>query len=307
MRARAVDAVLIAGPTASGKSALALALARRIGGVVINTDSMQVYRDLRIITARPSDDNEAQAPHALYGTIDGACNHSVSRWLVDAAAEIERARAASLLPIFVGGTGLYFKALTQGLSEIPEVPAEIRAETRAWATGRPPEELHAALAARDPATAARLRPSDPQRLIRALEVNAATGASLATFQASRQPALLDIDRCAALVLAPDRDLLRESIDARFDAMMSAGALDEVIALGQRRLQPTLPIMRAHGVPPLLRHLSGELTLGDAITEGKSDTRRYIKRQATFARHQLPLFIETVPEDALDDVLRAVGD
>ena len=301
MTERATKAILIAGPTASGKSALALDLARRVGGMVINADSMQVYRDLRVLTARPSDEEEQQAPHALYGTIDGAENFSVSLWLAAVAAALALAKRAGLVPILVGGTGLYFKALTQGLSDIPIVPAEVRAEMRRWAEGRTPQELHAALAARDPVTAARLRPSDPQRLLRALEVHEASGASLAALQAHRAPPLLDGARCSAAFLAPDRDTLRARIDTRFDAMMANGALDEIRALGARRLPPTLPVMRAHGVPPLLRHLNGESDLVTAIAEAKADTRRYIKRQATFARHQLPGFRALQPNEAIEQL------
>ena len=303
MTTQAVEAILIAGPTASGKSALALELARRLGGLVINADSMQLYRDLRVITARPSAEDEQRATHALYGTIDGAENYSVSRWLRAAEDELKRARRDGRMPILVGGTGLYFKAITQGLSEIPAVSAEVRNEVRTWAAGRPPQELHAALAARDPETAAVLRPSDPQRLLRALEVHAATGASLAALQARRVPPLLDVDRCAAVFLAVEREVLRARIDARFDAMMARGALDEVRALGARGLDPMLPVMRAHGVPPLLRHLAGEMSLAVAIAEAKADTRRYIKRQATFARHQLPGFVALPPDEALAHLVR----
>ena len=304
MTKQAIEAMLIAGPTASGKSALALELAGRRGGLVINADSMQVYRDLRVITARPSAEDEQQAPHALYGTIDGAETFSVSRWLRAAEVELTRARREGRVPILVGGTGLYFKAITQGLSDIPAVPAEVRAEVRTWAAGRPPQELHAALAARDPETAAGLRASDPQRLLRALEVHAATGASLASLQARRAPPLLDVARCAAVFLAVDREALRTRIDARFDCMMAQGALDEVRALGARRLDPALPVMRAHGVPPLLRHLAGECDLATAIAEAKADTRRYIKRQATFVRHQLPGFVVLEPDEALAGLARA---
>ncbi len=300
-----VEAILIAGPTASGKSALALALARRLDGVVINADSMQVYRDLRVITARPGDEDERQAPHALYGVVDGAENFSVSRWLAAVSKAIAAAKAAGRMPILVGGTGLYLKALTQGLSNIPAVPAEVRAEVRDWAAGLAPAALHAALAERDPATAARLRPTDPQRLLRALEVHAATGGSLASWQANRGPPLLDAARCVAVFLAPEREALRARIDARFDAMMSEGALDEVAALAQRGLDPALPVMRAHGVPPLLRYLAGTSELAAAVATGKADTRRYIKRQATFARHQLPSFAWIVPEEAEAHVLAAL--
>jgi len=301
---QALKAVLIAGPTASGKSALALAIARRLNGLVINADSMQVYHDLRIITARPTPSEEAQAPHALYGSIDAADAYSVHRWLADARVALERARRDELLPIIVGGTGLYFKGLTHGLSDIPDVPPSVRAEVRAFAAELTSQELHAALAERDPATAARLRPSDPQRLIRALEVHAATGASLAGLQSSHAPPLLPVEGCMALFLAPDREASRAKIDQRFDRMMADGALDEVRSLRKRRLDPTLPVMRAHGVPPLLQHLDGKVTLDAAVERGKADTRRYIKRQATFARHQLPAFVWTEPARALEILLAA---
>ena len=301
-----VEAILIAGPTASGKSALALALAARIGGLVINADSMQVYRDLRVLSARPSDEDERLSPHALYGTVDGAENFSVSRWLAAASGIIAEAKAAGQMPILVGGTGLYFKALTQGLSDIPTVPAEVRANVRAWAEGRASAELHAALAERDPITAARLRPSDPQRLLRALEVHAASGQSLAALQARRGTPLVDPERCVAVVLTPEREALRAGIDARFDAMMAQGALDEVRALAARDLDPALPVMRAHGVPPLLRYIAGEIDLEIAVDTGKADTRRYIKRQATFARHQLPDFAWVEPRAAATHVLGQLG-
>ncbi len=229
------QALLIAGPTASGKSAVAISLARRLGGVVINADSMQVYRDLRVLTARPTDEEEALAPHDLFGHIDGAENFSVGRYLTAAAEALERAREAGRLPIFVGGTGLYFKALIRGLSDIPAVPADIRDTVRARAQGLPTASLHAWLAAVDPVMAAKLRPSDPQRILRALEVFEATGQSLAAFQGARTAALLDIRRCRAVFLAPERSGLLARIDARFDAMMASGALGEVEALAARRL------------------------------------------------------------------------
>jgi tRNA dimethylallyltransferase len=287
--ARRPEAILIAGPTASGKSALAIRLAQRVGGLVINADSMQVYRDLRIITARPTEAEEASTPHALFGTIDGAENFSVSRWLVEADRQLGAAHAAGLIPIFVGGTGLYFKALTQGLSDIPPVPDAVRADIRARAEGRAPEALHAELAVLDPLAAAKLRPTDPQRVLRALEVFAATGQSLVRFQNSRSLPLLHPAICPSVFLTLDRPALRERIDRRFDDMIAHGALAEVEALATRQLDPSLPVMRAHGVPPLLRHIREGFALDDAIATGKADTRRYIKRQETFARHQLPGF------------------
>ncbi len=291
------QALLIAGPTASGKSAVAISLARRLGGVVINADSMQVYRDLRVLTARPTDEEEALAPHDLFGHIDGAENFSVGRYLTAAAEALERAREAGRLPIFVGGTGLYFKALIRGLSDIPAVPADIRDTVRARAQGLPTASLHAWLAAVDPVMAAKLRPSDPQRILRALEVFEATGQSLAAFQGARTAALLDIRRCRAVFLAPERSGLLARIDARFDAMMASGALGEVEALAARRLDPALPVMRAHGVPGLIDYLRGASTIEAAIARGKMDTRRYAKRQHTFARHQLPEFTWLAPEAA----------
>lgn len=296
-------AILIAGPTASGKSALAARLARRLGGRLINADAMQVYRDLAIVTARPDAAELAGLPHALYGTIDAAEAYSVTRWLATAADEMDAARAAGQVPIFVGGTGLYFKALTQGLSPIPDVPPAVRTQIRAWAAGRGAAELHAALAARDPATAARLRPTDPQRVLRALEVHAATGESLAALQGQRGAPSLPPDRTRSIWLRVDRGLLRTRIQARFAAMVRMGALDEVAALLARGLDPALPAMRAIGVPELAAHLHGELTLAAAIAAAATASTQYVKRQETFLRHQLPSF-RPVDPDAAEDVLLA---
>ncbi|MBV9394965.1 MAG: tRNA (adenosine(37)-N6)-dimethylallyltransferase MiaA [Methylobacteriaceae bacterium] len=289
------SAILIAGPTASGKSALALHLAERLGGAIINADSMQVYRDLRILTARPSQAEEARLPHLLFGTIDGGTNFSVGQYLAAASAALETARSVNHIPIFVGGTGLYFKALLQGLSDIPAVPAAIRAHVREEAAGLSAPELYARLAGFDPQSAARLRPSDPQRILRALEVFAATGQSLAFFQGVRAKPLLDAQKCLCLFIAPPRAALRASIDTRFDEMLAGGALAEVEALKDRKFDPALPIMRAHGVPHLIAHLDGRLTLEEATRLGKRDTRAYVKRQFTFARHQLKEFLWIAPD------------
>jgi tRNA dimethylallyltransferase len=290
-------AILIAGPTASGKSGLALHLAERLGGAVVNADSMQVYRDLAILTARPSPKGQVRAPHLLFGHVDGAVNYSVGRYVEDAAAALERLHGEGRLPILVGGTGLYFKALTQGLSDIPHVPKSVRAELRAWADGMTAAELHAELAARDPVMAAKLRPSDPQRILRALEVYAATGQSLAAFQGAKHAPLLGPLTYAAIFVAPERAALNAAIDARFDAMLDAGALAEVAKLRKRRLDPALPAMRALGVPHLLRHLEGEIDLEEAARLAKRDTRDYAKRQFTFARHQLSEFRWAAPDEA----------
>ncbi|MBK9081710.1 MAG: tRNA (adenosine(37)-N6)-dimethylallyltransferase MiaA [Rhizobiales bacterium] len=279
--------LLIAGPTASGKTALAIAAARRVGGVVVNADSMQVYRDLAVLTARPTVDEQAGVPHHLFGHVDAATNYSVGRWLADVGPLLERLGDAPV--VLCGGTGLYFKALTQGLSDIPPVPQAVRAQVRAELAGLTPQAMHARLAARDPETAARLRPSDPQRVTRALEVLAATGAPLASFQSARTPPLLAAGMWRGVFLGVERTALYARIDARFEAMIAAGALDEARALAARGLDPALPAMRAHGVPGLIAHLRGQATLEEAIARGQADTRHYAKRQFTWARHQLPGF------------------
>jgi tRNA dimethylallyltransferase len=302
-------AVLIAGPTASGKSALALELARAQGefraqfqgqfdgGVIINTDSMQVYRDLRIITARPTPEDAALAPHLLYGAVDAAVNFSAGAWVTEAARALEAAWAQNLLPIFAGGSGLYFKALTRGLSAVPAIPAEVRESVRARLERDGVEALHVELNARDPASAQRLEPRDRIRIARALEVVEATGRSLTDWHRDGLPPLLPPDQVTALFLAPDRDELYARIDARFGAMLKAGALDEVAALAARKLDPLLPAMKAHGVPALIRHLSGEISLDEAAIIGRADTRHYAKRQFTWFRHQLPEFAWVKPEQA----------
>jgi len=300
-------AVLIAGPTASGKSALALDIARRFGGVVINADSMQVYRDLRIITARPTEDETALAPHRLYGTVDAAEVFSVGRWVEAAAAEIGAARAAGMLPVIVGGTGLYFRALTAGLSAIPPVSPDVRERVRREAEGRSPADLHAALSAMDPETAARLRPSDPQRIVRALEVFAATGRPLVHWQQDgREAAVLSGFDVATVFLVVEREPLRQRIDRRFEAMMAGGALDEVAALAARRLDPALPAMRAHGVPGLIAHLTGAVSLADAVARGQRDTRAYAKRQETWFRNQMPEARWLTPVRAGEELSRWLG-
>jgi tRNA dimethylallyltransferase len=290
-------AVLIAGPTASGKSALALDLAQKTGGVVINTDSMQVYRDLRILTARPTEAEEAQAPHRLYGHVDAAVNFSAGAWVSDAAKALAEARAENRLPIFAGGSGLYFKALTRGLSAVPPIAAEVRERVRAKLERDGVEALHAELAHKDPVSAERLKPRDRARIARALEVVEATGRSLSDWHREGLPPLLPPEEFSALFLAPERDQLYARIDARFDAMLGAGALEEVAALAARNLDPLLPAMKAHGVPALIRHLRGEIRREEAAEIGRADTRHYAKRQFTWFRHQLPEFEWVKPEDA----------
>lgn len=298
-------AVLIAGPTASGKSALALALAEVTGGIVINTDSMQVYRDLRVLTARPMPDDEARVPHRLYGYCDAAVNCSAGSWVADAATVLAEARAANRLSIFVGGTGLYFKALTRGLSAVPPIPQAVRDGVRARMERNGVEAMHAELAQRDPASAENLKPRDTARIARALEVIEATGRSLRDWHHEGLPPLLEPEGVKAIFLAPDRKELYTRIDARFESMLNAGALDEVAALAARKLDPILPAMKAHGVPALIRHLAGEITREQAIETGQTDTRHYAKRQFTWFRHQLPEFEWVRPGAAFDAVAAAL--
>jgi tRNA dimethylallyltransferase len=290
-------AVLIAGPTASGKSALALEIAERTNGVVINADSMQVYRDLRIVTARPTQAEETRVAHRLYGHIDAAVNFSAGAWVVEASAALAEARAHHQLPIFVGGSGLYFKALTRGLSAVPPILPEIREAVRARLERGGVEALHAELAQRDPQSAERLKPRDRSRIARALEVVEATGRSLSDWHRDGLPPLLAPGTFSALFLKPDRDQVYARIDARFDAMLRDGAIAEVGALMARHLDPLLPAMKAHGVPPLIRHLRGEITLEEASVVGRADTRHYAKRQFTWFRHQLSEFEWVNPEEA----------
>jgi tRNA dimethylallyltransferase len=290
-------AILIAGPTASGKSALALALAERAGGVVINADSMQVYRDLRVITARPTPQEEARVAHRLYGHVDAAESYSVGCWLVEARAALAGAAAMDRLPVVVGGTGLYFKLLTGGLAAVPPIPEEVRAAVRSRLAAEGAPALHNELVRRDPESAARLHPGDRTRIVRALEVLQATGRSLPEWQQANMPPILDPWSCTKVFLTPERAELRRRIDARFDAMLAAGALEEVRALAGRNLDPLLPAMKAHGVPWFMRHLRGEIGIDAATVQAKADTRRYAKRQFTWFRNQLPDWPWLAPDEA----------
>jgi tRNA dimethylallyltransferase len=279
-------AILIAGPTATGKSRLALALAERLGGVVINADSMQVYRELRILTARPTPEEEGRAPHALYGFVSGTEAYSAGRYAGDVARAIEAAGRSGRVPIIVGGTGLYFKVLLEGLSPVPAIDAAVRERWRAEASARPAPELHAVLAERDPEMAARLMPTDPQRIVRALEVLESTGRSLVDWQAeSGTPVLKETDTLRLLVL-PHRATQAQAIEARLDAMIAAGALEEVRRLMRLGLSTELPVMRALGVAPLAAHLAGEVTLQDAAAAAKAETRQYARRQMTWCRRNM---------------------
>nr|WP_321984262.1 tRNA (adenosine(37)-N6)-dimethylallyltransferase MiaA [uncultured Lichenicoccus sp.] len=280
------DALIVAGPTCSGKSALALALARALGGTVINADSMQVYRELRVLTARPTPAEEALCPHRLYAVRPAAEPGSVAWWRTEALAAMREAWARGRLPILCGGTGLYFRSLTDGLAAIPEPGEAARTEARALLAEVGPAALHGRLAALDPDTASQLRATDGQRLARAWEVLAGTGQGLAAWR--REPGLPPAPaRFSALRLAPPRAELRAAIAERFASMLSQGALDEVAALLALDLPPSLPAMRAHGVPELAGVLRHGARLDDAARRAVLAQGRYIRRQATwFAHHEL---------------------
>lgn len=298
--------ILIAGPTASGKSALALALARALGGTIVNADSMQVYAELAILTARPTAEEEAELPHRLYGHVPAATAHSAGRWAEEVAAAIRAIEGEGRVPIVAGGTGLYFTALTRGLAAMPPIPAAIRNHWRAEAQHIPAERLHAMLATRDPLTAGRLQPSDAQRVVRALEVLEATARPLAEWQAEPRRPVIASDRWVGLLVAPAREVLRERIDRRFERMLAMGALDEVRRLRELDLDPALPAMRALGVPALLAHLAGERTLSAAIERAKAETRQYAKRQSTWFRHQLVGRWMEVDDEAMRDPARLLA-
>jgi tRNA dimethylallyltransferase len=276
-------ALIIAGPTCSGKSALALDLALACDGVVINADSMQVYRELRIVTARPSGADEARAPHALYGIRPAAEAGSVAWWRESALALMNEARQAGRLPILCGGTGMYFAALTDGLADIPPIPEEARAEARWLLAEHGPKGLHDALAKVDQATAARLRPQDSQRVARAWEVWRGTGRGLVSWQT--EGATPAPGRFSAIRIDPPRDALRTAIAGRFAEMVEQGAVEEVRALLALNLDAALPAMRAHGVPDLAAHIRGEVSLDAACHRAEIATGQYTKRQATWFRHR----------------------
>lgn len=280
-------ATLIAGPTASGKSALAIELARTTGGLVVNADSMQVYAGLRILSARPSAAEEAEVPHRLYGFVPADEEFSVGRYLAALAPLVAAARAGGKPLIIVGGTGLYFRAMTEGLVPTPAIPDDIRTFWRRQAEAG--TDLHAELARRDPERAAQLNPADTPRLLRAIELHAATGRSYSDWLADNPgEAMLRNGDYRGVFLDPDRAQLHAAIDRRFETMIAAGALDEVRALLGAAEAPArnLGIMKAHGVPHLVDHLEGRITLDEAIARGQSDTRRYARRQVIFARKYL---------------------
>jgi len=276
--------VIIAGPTASGKSALALALAEAYGGTIINADSQQIYRDLKILTSRPGAAEEARVPHRLYGFLDAAERGSAARWRDLALAEIAVSLDAGRLPILVGGTGLYLRALLAGLAPVPDIPPAIREEASALYRELGGNQFREELATLDPEAAARFPPRDRTRLMRAFEVVRATGMPIGEWQ--RRPAAPAPYRFATILLAPPREALYSASDARFLGMVASGGLAEAAALMARGLEPGLPAMKAVGVPELIRHLRGEIALDTAVAAAQMATRRYAKRQMTWFRHQL---------------------
>lgn len=288
-------AILIHGPTASGKTELAIRLAERLDGEVVNADALQVYRDLNVLSARPNAAELQRAPHHLFGHVDAATRYSAGRWVKEAGPRIAEIAAAGRTPVVVGGTGLYLQALVEGLSDIPEIAEGPRAEARRM-VARDPGSAFETLRQHDPQAAARIEPSDRQRIARALEVWLATGRAISSYRGQAAPALAS-GAWLGLALTPPRDRLYERINARVDAMMKAGALEEARALWARQLDRELPVMRAHGMPGFCDHFEGKASLDEALERCRRDTRRYAKRQITWITHQFTLWPRVPSEDA----------
>ncbi|WHA42190.1 tRNA (adenosine(37)-N6)-dimethylallyltransferase MiaA [Agrobacterium larrymoorei] len=280
------DAILITGPTASGKSALAVRLAEQHNGVVINADSMQVYDTLRVLTARPSEEDMQGIPHHLYGHIPASSLYSTGEWLREISALLAEFRAEGRLPVIVGGTGLYFKALTGGLSDMPPIPADIRERYRQRLIEEGSAPLHQELQARDPEMATVLKPADGQRIVRALEVLEATGSSIKTYQTTSGPMIVDPDRAQKLVVLPERSVLHERINRRFENMMQSGAVEEVEALLSLDLPPDSTALKAIGVSQIAEMLAGRMSQEDVTEKSAAATRQYAKRQMTWFRNQM---------------------
>ncbi|MAN45625.1 MAG: tRNA (adenosine(37)-N6)-dimethylallyltransferase MiaA [Alphaproteobacteria bacterium] len=297
-------AILIHGPTASGKTALAIEVAKRLGGEVINADSMQVYRDLQVISARPTEEEMDGVEHHLFGHVDAAERYSTGEWLEEARATIRKLELRGKRAILVGGTGLYLLALTQGLSNIPPVPEDVRADVRMIAETEGAEGLRERLAPVDAETAERLGTGDRQRLGRAYEVYLATGRPITDFQQERQPPVLQDGEWIGFALTPPRAKLYQKIDRRFEGMLMQGAMEEARQLIERDLDPELPAMKAHGMPWLAAFARGEITAEFAAENAKRDTRRYAKRQFTWIGRQFP-FWPRIPSPELEERMRVI--
>ncbi len=298
----AFPVLLLAGPTASGKSALALAIAEKLDGTIINADSMQVYRELRILSNRPSAADEALVPHRLFGVLSATDECSAARWCALALTEIAVAHDAGRLPIVVGGTGLYLKALLEGLSPIPDAPAGLRSNLKRRLAEEGSVALHAELTRRDPTAANRLEPEDSQRVMRALEVLDATGRSITEFQAHSKVAPPSHLSFSTVLLRPPRDRLYARCESRLARMMEAGAIEEVRRLRTADLESGLPIMKALGVVEIGLFLDGLMPLERALKEAQQATRRYAKRQTTWFRTQIiaDLVIETQDSESSEE-------
>ncbi len=295
-------AILIHGPTASGKTALAIALARRLDGEIVNADAMQVYADLNVLTARPTPGELEQAPHHLFGHVDGAERFSAGRWLKDAAPLVAKLREAGRTPILVGGTGLYLQALVEGLSDIPAIPEPARAEARRRVADDE-SAAYAEIVRADPAGAARIEPGDRQRIARALEVLITTGRPISAFQGQASPTLPP-GAWLGVALTPPRATTYDRVNRRVDAMIANGALDEAQALWARQLDRELPVMRAHGMPGFSDYFDRRVSLADAVERCKRDTRRYAKRQLTWITNQFVLW-PRIPAEGLDARVRVI--
>jgi tRNA dimethylallyltransferase len=294
--------ILMAGPTASGKSSLALALAQKLDGVIVNADSMQVYQDLRVLTARPGVEDEAMVPHSLYGFVEGGQAYSTGKWLSAVRKVLADVKMAGKSAIITGGTGLYFKTLEGGLSPVPDIPDEIRNNWRQRLVEAGAETLHGELVKCDPGVASRLEPGDGQRIVRALEVLEATGESLNYWREIPGQSELEGWMVRKIVLALERDRLYQRCDLRFDQMIERGALEEVRHLQALELDPDLPVMKALGVPQLLAHVAGTMSLDDAAEHAKRQTRRYAKRQMTWFRGQMADWPSLNSQDGLERLL-----
>lgn len=288
-------AILIHGPTASGKTRLAIELAKRLDGDIVNADAMQVYADLNVLTARPDAGELAEAHHLMFGYVDAQARYSVGSWMTEAARNIAAIRAAGRTPVIVGGTGMYLQALIEGLADVPAIPEDVREEIRSFVNSDP-QLAWSRLSENDPEAAARIRPQDRQRVARALEVIVAHGRTLGSYYGEAAAPPLRSGEWTGIALTPRREATYARIDARVDAMMKSGALEEARALWERRIAPDAPVMRAHGMPGFSDYFAGSATLEQAVERCKRDTRRYAKRQMTWIAHQFPFWPRVPSED-----------